>query len=108
VPQWKEAHLLLQVAYAQTGRLSKAITECKKVLELDPDHYGSNLLLGRLLALKGSYAAAVPNLKKAAALDPKAPEPHLFLAEAYVQSKRKADAARELAEAKRLGARDQQ
>jgi arylsulfatase A-like enzyme/Tfp pilus assembly protein PilF len=108
VPQWKEAHLLLQVAYAQTGRLSKAITECKKVLELDPDHYGSNLLLGRLLVLKGSYAAAVPNLKKAAALDPKAPEPHLFLAEAYVQSKRKADAARELAEAKRLGARDQQ
>ena len=61
-----------------------------------------------VLELTGKRAAAVPRLKKAAALDPKAPEPHMFLAEAYGQMGRKTDAARERATAKRLGARDEE
>lgn len=104
VPRWEEAHLLLQMAYAQTDRMAEAIKECEKVLEFDPDHYGTNLLLGRVLELTGKPAAAVPRLKKAAALQPIAPEPHMFLAEAYGQLGRKTDAARERASAKRLGA----
>jgi arylsulfatase A-like enzyme/Tfp pilus assembly protein PilF len=108
VPRWEEAHLLLQMAYAQTDRMPEAIKECEKVLEFDPDHYGTNLLLGRVLELTGKPAAALPRLKKAAALDPKAPEPHMFLAEAYVQLGQKTDAARERAAAKRLGARDEE
>src|SRR4029077_9602743 len=84
VPRWEEAHLLLQMAYAQTDRMPEAIKECEKVLAFDPDHYGTNLLLGRVLELTGKPAAALPRLKKAAALDPNAPEPHMFLAEAYV------------------------
>jgi arylsulfatase A-like enzyme/Flp pilus assembly protein TadD len=106
VPRWEEAHLLLQMAYAQTDRMPEAIKECEKVLEFDPDHYGTNLLLGRVLELTGKPAAALPRLKKAAALDAKAPEPHMFLADIYVQLGRKTDAARERAIAKRLGARD--
>jgi arylsulfatase A-like enzyme/Tfp pilus assembly protein PilF len=106
VPRWEEAHLLLQMAYAQTDRMPEAIKECEKVLEFDPDHYGTNLLLGRVLELTGKPAAALPRLKKAAALDPKAPEPHMFLAEAYSQLGRKTDAVRERAIAKGLGARD--
>jgi predicted Zn-dependent protease len=105
VPRWEEAHLLLQMAYAQTDRMPEAIKECERVLEFDPDHYGTNLLLGRVLELTGKPAAALPRLKKAAALDPKALEPHMFLAEAYGQLGRKTDAARERATAKRLGAR---
>jgi arylsulfatase A-like enzyme/thioredoxin-like negative regulator of GroEL len=108
VPRWEEAHLLLQMAYAQTDRMPEAIKECEKVLEFDPDHYGTNLLLGRVLELTGKPAAALPRLKKAAALDPKAPEPHMFLAEAYVQLGRKTDAARERAAAKRLGASNEE
>jgi arylsulfatase A-like enzyme/cytochrome c-type biogenesis protein CcmH/NrfG len=108
VPRWEEAHLLLQMAYAQTDRMPEAIKECERVLEFDPDHYGTNLLLGRVLELTGKPAAALPRLKKAAALDPKAPEPHMFLAEAYGQLGRKIDAARERATAKRLGARDEE
>jgi len=108
VPRWEEAHLLLQMAYAQTDRMPEAIKECERVLAFDPDHYGTNLLLGRVLELRGKPAAAVPRLKKASALDPKAPEPHMFLAEAYGQLGRKTDAARERATAKRLGARDEE
>jgi arylsulfatase A-like enzyme/Tfp pilus assembly protein PilF len=108
VPRWEEAHLLLQMAYAQADRMAEAIKECEKVLEFDPDHYGTNLLLGRVLELTGKPAAALPRLKKAVALDPKAPEPHMFLAEAYGQLGRKADAARERATAKRLGARSEE
>jgi arylsulfatase A-like enzyme/Flp pilus assembly protein TadD len=108
VPRWEEAHLLLQMAYAQTNRMPEAIKECERVLAFDPDHYGTNLLLGRVLELTGRPAAALPRLKKAAALDPKAPEPHMFLAEAYGQLGRKTDAARERVTAKRLGARDQE
>jgi arylsulfatase A-like enzyme/tetratricopeptide (TPR) repeat protein len=108
VPRWEEAHLLLQMAYAQTDRMPEAIKECERVLAFDPDHYGTNLLLGRVLELRGKPAAALPRLKKAAALDPKAPEPHMFLAEAYGQLGRKTDAARERVTAKRLGARDEE
>jgi hypothetical protein len=36
-------------------------------------------------------------------LEPKAPEPHMFLAEAFTKLGRKMDAARERATVKRLG-----
>jgi choline-sulfatase len=104
LPQFEEAHLMLEVAYSQTGRMPEAIEECKKVLEADPDHYGTNLLLGRLLVIAGDAAAALPRLKKAAALEPKAPEPHTFLADAYMQLGRETAATRERAAARHLAA----
>jgi Flp pilus assembly protein TadD len=73
------------------------------VLEVEPDHYGTNLLLGRILVITGDPKAALPRLKKAAMLEPKAPEPHMFLAEAFTKLGRKMDAARERATVKRLG-----
>jgi arylsulfatase A-like enzyme/Tfp pilus assembly protein PilF len=103
LPQFEEAHRMLAVAYAQTGRMPEAIEECKKVLEVEPDHYGTNLLLGRILVITGDPKAALPRLKKAAMLEPKAPEPHMFLAEAFTKLGRKMDAARERATVKRLG-----
>jgi choline-sulfatase len=103
LPQFEEAHRMLAVAYAQTGRMPEAIEECEKVLEVEPDHYGTNLLLGRVLVITGDPKAALPRLKKAAALEPKAPEPHTFLAEAYIKLGRKMEAAHERATAKRLG-----
>jgi arylsulfatase A-like enzyme/cytochrome c-type biogenesis protein CcmH/NrfG len=103
-PDYEEAHLMLEMAYAQSGRIPEAIKECEKVLESDPDDYGTNLLLGRVLVVTRDPAGALPKLNKAAALEPKAPEPHMFLAEAYDQLGRKVAAARERAAAKRLGA----
>lgn len=104
IPDYAEAHLFLETAYARTNRIPETIKECQTVLDFFPDHFGSYLILGRFLELSGDFAGAVPKLKKAAALDPKAFEPHIFLADAYVQLGRKADAAREQAAGKRLAA----
>ncbi len=102
IPSYAEAHLFLEMAYARTNRVPETIKECQTVLEFFPDHFGSYLILGRFLELSGDFAGAVPKLKKASALEPKAPEPHLFLADAYIQLGKQSDAAREKAEAKRL------
>jgi predicted Zn-dependent protease len=83
-------------------RLPEAIQEYKEVIKLAPDHYGAHLLLGRALALSGNPAAAVPNLLKAGELRPTSPEPHSFLADAYLQLGQEADAARERAAAQQL------
>ena len=74
------------------------------MLESNPDDYGTNLLLGRILVGKGDAAAALPRLKKAAALEPKASEPHQLLADAYDKLGRKEAAARERTVAKRMAA----
>jgi choline-sulfatase len=101
-PNWPEAHFSLATSYARSDRLPDAIIEYKKVIELRPNHYGAHLLLGRALTLTEDYAAAVPNLQKAVELQPKSPEPHGFLADAYLQMGKQADAQRERGEAQRL------
>jgi arylsulfatase A-like enzyme/Flp pilus assembly protein TadD len=104
MPEFEEAHQMLETADVQAGRIPEAIKECEKVLESDPNDYGTNLLLGRVLVSTGDPRAALPKLKKAAALEPKAPEPHKFLAEAYTQLGQRTDVAREQAAVKRLSA----
>jgi len=108
IPNWERARLLLANVYLQTDRLPEAIKQCEKMLEFDPNHYPTNLLLGRILLLSGDAEAALPRLIKAAALQPEAPEPHMLLTRAYDELGRKTDAARERAEAKRLGASDEE
>jgi arylsulfatase A-like enzyme/Flp pilus assembly protein TadD len=104
LPNLAEVHLFLEMAYARTNRVPETIRECQKVLEFQPDHFGSYLILGRFLELSGDLEGAVPNLKKAASLDPKAPDPHIILADVYDHMGRAADAARERAVAGRLAA----
>jgi arylsulfatase A-like enzyme/tetratricopeptide (TPR) repeat protein len=103
-PTWPEAHFSLATAYARADRMPDAIQEYTKVIELRPKHYGAHLLLGRALEVTGNPAAAVPNLIVAAGLEPRSPEPHKFLADAYIQLEQQADADRERAEAQRLRA----
>ncbi len=101
-PHEDEARILLANAYAKTGRTREAVTECEVVLESNPDHYGALLLEGQILLLSEQSEVALRRLQKAAALQPQAPEPHVFLADAYDQLERKTDAARERATAERL------
>jgi choline-sulfatase len=107
-PRWERARLMLATAYLQTDRVPDAVKQCEKVLEFDPNHYPTNLLLGRILLLSGDAEAALPKLENAAALQPNAPEPHVLLTDAYDRLGRKTDAERERAEAKRLGASDEE
>jgi arylsulfatase A-like enzyme/Flp pilus assembly protein TadD len=104
LPDWAEARFSLATTYARLGRMPDAIGEYQKVIAARPNHYGAHLLLGRALALTGSPEAALPNLTKASTLQPNSPEPHAFLADAYTELGRNADAERERAEAARLRA----
>ncbi len=104
LPSLADAHLFLEMAYARTNRVPETIKECQKVLEFQPDHFGSYLILGRFLELSGDLEGAVLNLKKAASLDPKAPAPHIILADVYDHMGRTTDAARERAVAGHLAA----
>jgi len=104
VPNFADAHVFLEMAYARTNRVPETIKECKTVLEFLPNHFGSYLILGRFLEISGDLEGAVQNLKKAATLQPKAPEPHLVLADVYDHLGRQAEAAEELARGRRLSA----
>jgi Tfp pilus assembly protein PilF len=75
-------------------------------VQLKPDDFRTNLILGRLLTTQGSPAAALPRLEKAVKLQPGSADAHLFLAEAYSQLGQEAKARLEKAEADRLGATD--
>ncbi len=103
-PGFWESHVLLEMSYARLGRVPETIQECEKVLAVAPDHFGTNLILGRFLLRKGDADAAVTRLQKAAELRPKAPEPHMALADAYTKLGKDTDAAREREEGKRLQA----
>jgi len=103
-PQLMDARIYLVVAYAKTNRVPEEIRECRRVLQSLPDHYGSNLNLGRFLAQSGDLEGAVPSLQKAATLRPNVPVPHMYLADVYTKLGREEDAKRERAEAERLGA----
>lgn len=103
-PRLLDAHVLLEITYARSNRSADEIKECERVLAFLPDHYGSNLMLGRFLAQSGDLQGALPKLQKAAAVRPDTPVPHMFLADVYAKLGRQADADQERGEAQRLGA----
>ena len=105
VPGWDQPGLMLATAYFQTERSREAVTECEKILERVPNHYAALLLEGQILVLSKQAEAAISSLERAATAAPAMPEPHTFLADAYIQLGQKANADRERAIAKRLAAK---
>ena len=103
-PRWADAHFSLAAVYARIDRVPDALTELDTTLGISPDHYRANLLRGRILSLQGNPLGALNNLEKAAQVQPDSREAHLFLAEAYQQLGRAADAERERATAGTLAA----
>ena len=101
-PKWVDAQYSLASVYARTKRVPEAVELLNKVLEMSPDHFRANLLLGRIVYLQGDPAAAIPRLEKAVQVAPKSGEAHSFLADAYTQLGRDADATRERDRAKSL------
>jgi predicted Zn-dependent protease len=72
------------------------------VVELYPQHFRANLLLGRILTLQNHAADAVPYLKQAVSSEPRNFEPHAFLADALEQLGEKESAGAERARAQAL------
>jgi tetratricopeptide (TPR) repeat protein len=103
-PRWADAHFSLAAVYARIDRVPDALTELDTTLGISPDHYRANLLRGRILSLQGNPLGALNNLEKAAQVQPDSREGHLFLAEAYQQLGRAAEAERERATAGTLAA----
>jgi arylsulfatase A-like enzyme len=103
-PRWADAHFSLAAVYARIDRVPEAMTELDTTLLLSPDHYRANLLRGRILSLQQNPLEAVVNLEKAVEVRSDSREAHLFLADAYEQMDRNADAQRERLAAQRLSA----
>jgi tetratricopeptide (TPR) repeat protein len=103
-PRWADAHFSLAAVYARIDRVPEAMTELDTTLGLSPDHYRANLLRGRILSLQGNPLGALDNLEKATRVQPDSSEAHSFLADAYQQLGRVADAERERAAARKLAA----
>lgn len=102
-PRWADAHFSLAAVYARINRVPEAMTELDSTLSISPDHYRANLLRGRILSLQGNPLGALNNLEKATQVQPDSREAHLFLADAYTQLGREADAEREHAVGRKLG-----
>ena len=68
--------------YARIDRVQDALAELRAALRLEPKHFRANLLLGRILTLRGEAAAAVPFLKTAVDVQPSSTEAKQFLADA--------------------------
>jgi arylsulfatase A-like enzyme/Tfp pilus assembly protein PilF len=101
-PRWADAHFSLAAVYARIDRVPDAMTELDSTLGISPDHYRANLLRGRILSLQGNPQEALNNLEKAVQVQPDSRESHLFLADAYAQLGRGADATRERVAAQKL------
>ena len=103
-PRWADAHFSLAAVYARIDRVPEAMTELDTTLSLSPDHYRANLLRGRILSLQGNPADALGNLERAVQVQPDSREAHLFLADAYEQLGREAEAERERVAARQISA----
>jgi len=101
-PAWADARYSLAAVQARIDRVPEAAANLVLVLDQNPSHYRANLLLGRLLTLKGQADAAVPYLEKAAQVQPDSSEAHAFLADAYAKLGRTADAQAERAKSAQL------
>jgi len=101
-PKFPDAQYSLASVYARVKRVPEAVELLQQVIQLNPEHVRANLLLGRILFLQGNPLGALNNLEKATQVQPDSREAHLFLADAYAQLGRIADAQNERAAAQRL------
>lgn len=97
-------HFYLALVYQRNALADKAEAQFRSAVRLDPNNFGANLLLGRLLLLQQHGRDALPYFVKAARLHPDSIDAHRFLSEAYAMLGLQGKARVELAEAERLRA----
>jgi choline-sulfatase len=101
-PKWPDAQYSLASVYARTQHVPEAVELLLAVLELDPQHFRANLLLGRILTLQHRSGEALPYLNHAESAEPENFEPHAFLADALEELGESQRAAAERARAEAL------
>ena len=94
LPKWADARYSLASVYARIDRVDEAVAELREALGLEPKHFRANLLLGRILTLRGQAVAALPHLQTAASVQPSDAETQRFLADAYDKVGNAAEAAK--------------
>lgn len=82
-PKWPDAQYSLASVYARTQHVPEAVELLLTVIQLNPQHFRANLLLGRILTLQHRAGEALPYLKQAESAEPENFEPHAFLADAF-------------------------
>jgi choline-sulfatase len=82
MPAWADARYSLGSVYARIDRVPDAMRELRAALDLEPRHFRANLLLGRILTLRGERTAALPYLRTAVDVQPDSAEAKQFLADA--------------------------
>ena len=88
MPDWADARYSLGSVYARIDRVNEALSELRVAVKLEPRHFRANLLLGRLLTLRGETALAVPYLRTAVEVQPTSEEAKRFLADALSKKER--------------------
>ena len=92
----------LTVMYLKREEIDSALEYGERAVKASPGDFSTHIALGRVLLSKENPARAAAELEEAVKLAPAIPEAHFSLASAYSRLGRKEDAARQLAEFKRL------
>jgi tetratricopeptide (TPR) repeat protein len=92
----------LTVIYLKREEIDRALEYGERATKASPGDFSTHIALGRVLLAKENPAGATAELETAVKLAPASPEARFSLASAYARLGRKPDAARELAEFKRL------
>jgi tetratricopeptide (TPR) repeat protein len=101
-PEHIPALVGLATVYLKREDLDEAHQYAKRAVQAKPDDFSGHVALGRVLLAKEDAAGAVAELEQAVKLSPGSIEARYSLASAYSRLGRKDEAARELAEFKRL------
>ncbi len=88
--------------YLKRDQAQTALEYAERAVKASPEDWTTHVALGRVLLAKEDPARAASELEAASKLAPGSPEARFSLASAYSRLGRKEDAARELAEFKRL------
>src|SRR5689334_21042379 len=91
-------HYNLCVQHKREAKLTDAVAECLKAIQLRSNYAAAHMTLGSVYRAQNNYAGAAAEYEKVVKLEPKDALGHYNLGVAYVALKRPDDGIRELEE----------
>ena len=96
------AYAVLGNTLVDEGKLTEAIEQCRKSLEIAPDYSEARNTLGNIFGKQGNYAEAMANYRAAAEADRTYPDPRNGMGDILVKQGKYAEAEVQCREALRL------